>query len=106
MKHTFRREKLRYRNNVKNEGRRLVIRHMKAQMREEIEMMKKQQEEFERLQAEGKILQGTSPFHPNIVPIQGQIPPGAQIQAIPVQITKEQFEAMMRANNSGIILPN
>jgi len=105
MKHTSRREKLMYRNNIKNEGRRLVIRHMKAQMREEIEMMKKQQEEFERLQAKGKILQG-SPIHPNIMPIQGQIPPGAQIQAIPVQITREQLEAITRANNSGIILPN
>jgi hypothetical protein len=106
MVHASRREKLLYRNKIKNEGRRLVIRLMKAGRKREQEIEKQRQEEIKRMQAQGKILQGPSPFPPNMMRLQGGMTPGGPIQAIPIQLTEEQFGEMLKAHQqANIFIP-
>ena len=102
-----RRQKQKERIKVKNEGRRLVIRLMKFQRKMEKLAMIEKQKEIEKVQAQGKILSPV--IGPNMVPIEGQLPPGAEIRAIPIQIPYEQLQSMLAAqnqnNNSGIVIP-
>lgn len=102
------RERLIYRNQVKQEARRMVIRMMKFDRKMQMIAMEAQRKEFERLQAQGKIV---SPLGaPNMIPPGMPLPPGAQVRAVPIQVTPEQLQAILAAQNtqqseSGIIIP-